>query len=166
MQRIKSFNRNLRKVGMGKSKIHGLGLIAKRLIKKGETICLIKGKIVDWHVKDKASALFGPNWIGISETVWIDPSDAGLYVNHSCKPSAGIKGKITLVAIKDIARGDEVTIDYSITECAEFWEMDCYCGSKRCRRKIGPIQTLPIKIYKEYLPYIPRFFQNIYEKNK
>lgn len=57
-----------------------------------------------------------------------DPRYAWRYLNHSCEPNAGMAG-MRLVALRDIARGEEVTFDYNTTE----WEMaapfECGCGA-------------------------------------
>lgn len=151
-----------KKVFVGKSSIHNLGIIAKRLIKKGETVFIVKGKKVFFEIKHQKHSLHGPNWVGIGKNTWIDPIGFSRYLNHSCNPSAGIKGSVTVVALKDIKKGEEVSIDYSITEGDKFWYMNCRCGSKDCLGRVRSVQFLPEKKYKKYLPYIPRYFQRCY----
>lgn len=66
-------------------------------------------------------------------------------VNHSCDPNAGLRFTdrgITLVAIRPIARGEEVTWDYSTTLAQSNWHMICQCRSPGCRRVIGNFATL------------------------
>ena len=53
-------------------------------------------------------------------------------LNHSCDPNLGWAGERTLVALRDIAAGDELTVDYATMTVAP-WEMDCRCGSAGCR---------------------------------
>lgn len=148
------------------SKVHGDGLFAKRNIKKGETIALIRGKIIKWIVVNKKTSSAGPNWIGLNKHKWINPLNVFDKINHSCDPNAGIKGSVTVVALHNIMKDEEITIDYSITEEDLLWTLDkkCRCGSPKCRKVIRSIQFLPPSIYKSYLPYIPRYFQNIYKK--
>jgi SET domain-containing protein len=144
------------------SKIHRKGIFANKDFKKGETVFVIKGEIVHWEVKDEESSLYGPNWVGISKNTWIDPKDSAVFLNHSCEPSCGIKGRVKITALKDIKKGEEITIDYSITEMDTLWHMDCNCGSKTCRKHIRSIQFLPKKIYNKYVPYIPSYFMKVY----
>jgi hypothetical protein len=54
------------------------------------------------------------------------------FLNHSCDPSCGIGGNLRIVAIRDIGPGEEVTIDYAMSESSEY-EMNCKCSSSNCR---------------------------------
>jgi SET domain-containing protein len=49
---------------------------------------------------------------------WLSPfPQNGLwFLNHSCRPNVGRKGLRTIVAMKKINAGDEITLDYSTTE--------------------------------------------------
>jgi hypothetical protein len=128
------------KVHIGKSKLHGKGLLALQDIKKGGIVFTIKGKKIKFLINDRKKAkIAGFNWIGISKNSWIDPSGFGLFANHSCDPNSAIKGKVQVVAIKDIKKGEEVTSDYSLTEADIFWHIKCSCGSKNCRKTINSI---------------------------
>ena len=66
-------------------------------------------------------------------------------VNHSCAPNAGLrftdKG-VFLVAIRDIASGEEICWDYSTTLAESNWHMICQCKTPDCRRVIGNFSTL------------------------
>ncbi len=66
-------------------------------------------------------------------------------VNHSCDPNAGLRFTdhgVFLVAIRDIAAGEEVTWDYSTTLTGSNWHMICGCRSATCRRVIGNFETI------------------------
>jgi len=66
-------------------------------------------------------------------------------VNHSCSPNAGLRfadSGVLLVAIRDIAAGDEITWDYSTTLAQSNWHMICQCRAPECRRVIGNFATL------------------------
>ena len=152
------------KIYIGKSKVHGKGVFASRDIKKDEIVSLIKGKIVNWVVVDKKTSAYGPNWIGCGKNKWIDPEPPFNYLNHSCNPNIGRKGLRTIVALKNIKKGEEISIDYSVTEHDQLWQLDkrCKCGSKSCRKVIKSIQFLPKKVYNRYVSYVPNFFQKVY----
>lgn len=62
-----------------------------------------------------------------------DPAD---FVNHSCDPNAGLRGQITLVAIRAIEVGEEVCFDYAMSEGSDYDEFDCSCGSEACRSRV------------------------------
>lgn len=70
-------------------------------------------------------------------------------INHSCAPNAGLRfgardhgGAVVLVAIREIAAGEEIAWDYSTTLAESNWHMICRCGSPECRRVIGNFATL------------------------
>ena len=143
------------------------GLFAKRPIIKGEIIFIAKGKIIKMKIQKESDSKTYPNAIGIDNQVWLDPFQYNplRYLNHSCEPNVGIKGKVTFVALRNIKKGEHITLDYSITESDSYWELDgiCACGAKTCRGKIKSIQYLPQNTYKKYLPYIPKPFQIVYK---
>ncbi|MEG3176054.1 SET domain-containing protein [Sphingomonas sp. RB3P16] len=66
-------------------------------------------------------------------------------INHSCAPNAGLRfaaGSVTLVAVRDIAPGEEISWDYSTTLAESNWHMICQCRAPECRRVIGNFSTL------------------------
>jgi uncharacterized protein len=61
------------------------------------------------------------------------PSD---WVNHSCDPNSGLSGQIVLVALRDIAPGEEICFDYAMTDSYPYDEFACQCRSTLCRGRI------------------------------
>jgi len=155
-----------KKIIVKKSNIHGLGVIAKKKIKKGEVVFLVKGEKKFWKAKNVKDSLYGKNWIGIGEDLWIDPYIGhGRYVNHSCDPTASVVGKVTAIALKDLKPGEEITIDYSLVEGSPMWYMRCNCGNNNCRKIIRSVNFLPSKIFKKYKKFMPQYFRKLYIKN-
>lgn len=148
-----------------RSSIHGLGVILEEPVKRGEIIYFLRGKIRRMNVKSTKDSLSHACWIGIGKGVWIEPIEYGRYTNHSCSPSAGIRGKTTIVALHNLKAGNEVTIDYSTIEGDERWKMKCRCGEKNCRKIIRSVEFLPKKTFKHYLPFVPTYFKELYIKN-
>jgi uncharacterized protein len=146
------------------SKIDGMGVMAGEKIKKGEIIQHIKGEAKFFVPKNREESISYPDWIGVGKNRWIDPDYPNKYLNHSCNPNTGIKGKVTMVALEDIKEGEEITIDYSIIEGDDMWEMECQCGEKNCRKIIRSVQFLPEKQFKKYMPYIPKYFQKLHNR--
>src|SRR3989344_4818679 len=149
------------------SSIEGKGVFAKKDFKKGDVVFIFKGRMIKWLVKNKKTSITGPNWVGVGHSLWIDPAYPYMYLNHSCDQNIGIKGKVTFVALRDVKRGEEVIFDYSTTEDDVLWNLPfkCKCRSKDCRSNIKSVQFLPLKIYNAYLPYIPKYFQWVYNKH-
>jgi hypothetical protein len=57
-------------------------------------------------------------------------------LNHSCDPALGWGDEQTLVAIRDIAAGDELTLDYATVIDDPQFAMVCHCETYRCRQMI------------------------------
>ena len=151
-----------------KSKIHGLGVKATKLIKKGEVIGVLGGfvvhrnKIKDYWKKE------GHVGIQIHDDFYIVPPNRkelekyGVY-NHSCEPNSGFGNEsIILYAIKVIKPKKEITFDYA------FCELDkppfvCNCGSKNCRKVIKPtdwkLPKLQQKYEKNFSPFVREKFR-------
>jgi hypothetical protein len=54
-------------------------------------------------------------------------------VNHSCEPNVGMGGSVLLVSMRDIAAGEELTIDYALFLGDPGFAMECRCGTAACR---------------------------------
>lgn len=149
----------MKKVFVGNSKFAGKGIFARRNIKKGEILFIVKGIPKVFIVKNKKDSLQGDRWIAIGKNRWLDPlpNNPWFFINHSCNPNAGIKGFVTLRAMRNIKANEEITIDYSSNEVDSGWSMKCACGYKYCRKNIhGALSTNKLVI-KKYLPFVSNF---------
>ena len=126
-----------------KSKISGSGLFAAEPIRKGEILfdfSSIKGQTINLT---KADERYGDDFdymLQIAKNKFIITVTKGQskkygHVNHSCNPNCGIKNSVKIVAMRDIPRGEEITIDYAMSETSDY-AMKCHCGFKRCRKMI------------------------------
>jgi len=149
---------------VNKSKIHGNGAFATQNFSRGETIFIFKGRVYKRDNKNIKDAFANPDSIGIDRNTWIDPYEQFHFINHSCDPNMGIKGRVTFVALKNIKKGDELTFDYSINEEDPRWHMRCGCGAKNCRKIIRSIRYIPKRTYQQYLPFVPTYFKRVYNK--
>ncbi len=55
-------------------------------------------------------------------------------INHSCDPNCEVqilRGKIWVIAIRDIAEGEEITFNYGF-DLESYEDHPCLCGSKNC----------------------------------
>jgi uncharacterized protein len=127
---------NAHAIAIGESRIHGLGMIALEPFSPGDVITTLTGPLIRGVFAREA----GPNWVGIGPGTWIDPDAHIAHLNHSCAPNAAFGRHRRLIATQRIARGDEVTADYSTTECDPKWQMDCGCSAPHCRKRLYAIQ--------------------------
>ena len=143
----------------------GKGIFAKIDIKKDDIIFKVNGKIIhDSYISDKNSEWeqkFGSRWLTVDKNKWISPNknNPWRYINHSCDSNVGLKGKNIVVAMRNIKKDEELTIDYSITENDPSWKMICNCNQKECRKIIRSFKFLPKKILKRYDSYLSKFFE-------
>lgn len=153
------------KLSIKKSKIHGNGIFAEKTIKKGEAAFRFSNRIFKNKHRDGCHCKICKRCIQISELGWLYPGKKsyGWYLNHSCSPSCGIKGR-DIVALKNISSNEEITIDYSTTHVDERWKMKCSCKNSNCRLAIKSIQSLPKQIYKKYEGFMPRYVERHFSK--
>jgi hypothetical protein len=124
-----------RSIYIGRSAIHGEGMIAGRRFDAGEIVWRLTGKPVFGAITES-----GPNYIGLGPDVWIDPDLPLDHINHHCEPNAAFGRRRQLLALRPIAPHEEVTIDYSTTEADPAWSMPCSCGAAGCRKMLYAIQ--------------------------
>ncbi|MFH0713194.1 MAG: SET domain-containing protein [Candidatus Micrarchaeota archaeon] len=142
---------------------NGKGAFATRLFKAEEEILEFKGKLFSYSELPVPYNSVEDHFVQVGPKLYLGPS-GGIddFVNHSCDPNAGLRflgRKFVLVAIRDITAGEEVTFDYSTTMDEDEWELQCNCGSKKCRRVIRDFKYLPREIQKKYISakVVPEF---------
>jgi len=122
------------------SKIQGIGVVAIDNISKGEIVGVLGGIIIPKSKILEYRKHWGQAGIQIDDKFWICPTSreelhkTGIF-NHSCDPNVGYSNSITLVAIRNIKRGEELVFDYATSETF-FESFKCNCSSKNCRRII------------------------------
>ena len=85
--------------------IHGKGLFAKQTIKAGALIGEITGK---------PAAVDGPYvlWLDVDTKHAIEVENVFKYINHNAKPNACYYDDLTVVALRDIEKDEEITHHY------------------------------------------------------
>lgn len=127
-----------------RSGIHGLGVFATRPLRRGATVGAYAGRrYAPGEAGDWDNAL--TYVFALSDGGLIDGREGGnatRHLNHSCAPNciayevAGADGTPAIVfeALRDIAAGEELFIDYALDvgddDPADF---ACRCGAERCR---------------------------------
>jgi hypothetical protein len=59
------------------------------------------------------------------------------FINHSCEPNAGYDGADHIVALRRIAAGEEIQMDYGTYSFSFDHDFTCTCRTWACRKKIG-----------------------------
>lgn len=119
------------------SPIHAAGVFTLSSIPKGTRVLEYTGERLkhddaDELYKDRPyTYLFGFG----DGTYVIDGYGMAMYVNHSCDPNCETEededGHVWIIAIRDIAAGEELAYDYFLYDGEG--EAPCTCGSQECR---------------------------------
>jgi hypothetical protein len=132
------------------SGIHGRGVFTTSPVARGAFLLKYEGTLLRYHetTPQTLAVQIGPDlYLGPSG----GPDDC---VNHSCDPNAGLVIEATdvrLIAIRDIAAGDEIFFDYSTTMNEDDFEMPCACGQPACRKIIRDFKHLPRGLRQRYI---------------
>lgn len=81
------------------------------------------------------------------------------YLNHSCEPNCGFASEITLVAMRDIASGEELTMDYAMCISHEMFAMDCGCGRRQCRGALSAEDWRDPELQARYQGYFQPYLE-------
>jgi len=156
----------MKRIKILSSGIHGRGMFADEDIKRGERIQYLRVPKVKRVVRSKKDSRAIEHWIGAGKDSWFDTRGTPFrYINHSCDANAAIAGTKTLVALRDIKKGQEIHIDYSMTDADPFMSIVCKCGTENCRKYIRSIYTVPTSVFSKHMPYVPKNFQRLYLRN-
>ena len=121
------------------SRIHATGCYTTSAIPKGTFIVQYTGPRLtvddadDRYVDQEETYLFG---LSDGKTV-IDGYGEAAFINHSCNPNCETvennDGEVWIVALRDIAAGEELTYDYSLYDGDGEDLSTCACGASNCR---------------------------------
>jgi uncharacterized protein len=123
----------------GASAIEGRGVHAVEVIAGGEVVAVKGGHIVDGSavaglpeaIRDSAFPIAADCFLAALASCEYD--GVMMRVNHSCEPNVGMGGNVLLVAMREIAAGEELTIDYALFLGDPGFAMACRCGTAACR---------------------------------
>ena len=130
--------------------IAGYGVVARRAIAPGEVVFRGEGRayrlvtrshvLAQWDAEEQE--LFRHYAVPISDEVyaiWDEDPMAWAPMNHSCNPNTGYRG-LDVVALRVIAAGEELTLDYGRMLNEHSASFTCQCGTTSCR---GTVQGRP-----------------------
>jgi len=138
-----------------RSESSGSGVCTLHSVKRGQALLIFTGPVLATMAHRAALRESDEDWfLQISATEYLGPS-GGLddFVNHACEPNCGLQfgeAGIRLVAVTDIAAGEQLTFDYATTQNAYPKRFRCLCGSPRCRGEIGDFDDLPAALKRRY----------------
>ena len=142
----------------------GLGVFALRAFRRGEFIFRRRhARVVD---QAGIGSLSKEDQVHLCELDWdrfavLEPP--GCYLNHSCDPNA-MRSGVKVFAWRDIAAGEEITIDYRLNAFdGSTWP--CDCRSSACSGSVvGSFFALPAERQAVFLRYAPTFIRREYRR--
>ena len=123
--------------------IAGYGIVARDAIAPGEVVFrgeersqrIVTRRHVEEHWSEAARTIFRQYAYPLSDEVyvlWDDEAAKWAPQNHSCAPNTGYLG-LDVVALRDVAEGEELTLDYAELLDEESEPFECRCGAAECR---------------------------------
>lgn len=148
------------------SDVSGTGAFASAPIRAGEVVEIIGGTVMtedEFRAFQAENARYNAIQIGenlhLVEALDVTEARDGGSINHSCDSNLWMADEVTLMARRDIAEGEELTIDYGLFTVQTDWQLDqaCQCGSDVCRHTItGNDWQLP-EVQARYYPHFSPF---------
>jgi hypothetical protein len=125
------------KIEVKDSQISEKGLFARAPIKKGEVIIIWGGTLITEDDVKKGRYRKGTA-VEVGEGIYLagkpnEPTSKDDFLNHSCDSNLWLKDEVTLIARRNIKKGEELTADYATWVSRSYWKMKCNCGSPLCR---------------------------------
>jgi uncharacterized protein len=125
------------------SHIQGRGLFCTSDLTAGAAIARFGGFLYPVSARNDPTIVQPSTAAGVADFVLLaehinGKKDQSDYINHSCSPNTGMADAITVVAIRDIHAGEELTADYAYWEADQDYVMKnaCHCQSGNCRGRI------------------------------
>jgi hypothetical protein len=142
------------------------GVFAGQPVKTGERLTVWGGEVVTWQALVQLPQEMRRLCIQIEEDLYLVTSREGPadWVNHSCQPNAGLSGQVVLVALRDIAPGEEVCFDYAMCDGSPYDEFDCTCGAANCRRRVTGDDWCHPELQQRYAGYFSPYLQRRIEQ--
>ena len=132
------------RVQIHRSTISGGGMFAAEPIRVGEVVAIVGGTpmtTAEFAAYRASVARWNAHQIG-ENTHLVDliqsPERVEGSLNHSCDSNLWMGDEVTITARRDIAAGEELTLDYALTTVDSTWRLDqpCRCGAAACRRVV------------------------------
>jgi hypothetical protein len=146
------------------SPIEGRGLYAVADIAAGEVVAVKGGHLVDGATLEQQAAVIGNSDIQITDDLHLVALEEAeyhgimLYLNHSCEPNVGVAGNVVFVAMRNLAAGEELTIDYAMIDDHQ-QSLACNCGTPSCRGTVSGQDWRRPELQERYGRYFSWYLQ-------
>lgn len=136
-------------------------MFAARDVRRGELLAVWGGDVLDGRALEALRPHLRRLVLQIDEDLYVvsrteGPAD---WINHSCEPNAGLSGQVTLIALRDIAAGEEITYDYAMSDGSGYDEFACGCGAPSCRGRVSGFDWARPELWERYAGHFSPYLQ-------
>jgi uncharacterized protein len=147
------------------SAIHGVGVHTTAPIRAGELVMRWGGTLIDAAEYDPAvhrpRATTCYDATRFLTSFWSEPETVDEALNHSCDPNCGMLDEVSVVTLRELHAGEELTTDMAM------WSDDpivyaevCRCGTALCRGRLTGLDwqlpALQERYRGRFLPHLNR----------
>ena len=144
----------------------GFGVVANDAISSGTLVVMFGGMVITGAEFEDLPVSLQHFPFQVANDLFLGPRDqadigVGERINHSCAPTVGFSGAIALVALRDIAQGEFITLDYAtcVASDDDAFLMECRCGAPNCRGTITGQDWKLTDVQARLLPFYQPFIQ-------
>lgn len=144
------------------SSIAGYGRFTKEAIKKDEIVAIRSGHIVNGQKLLENAKIINGSEHQIADDFYLVPlveaefTRVMCFLNHSCQANIGLRGDVTIVAMRDIEPGEELCLDYAMIFNNEM-KFECQCGVKTCRKIVTGKDWMEKELQEKYRKYFSSY---------
>ena len=161
------------------SATQGIGSFARAPIQQGEVVEIVGGVVMTeeefrafQRITPRYNAIQIDEHLHLVERPEVTRQRGGGSLNHACDSNLWLADEVTLMARRDIAAGEELTVDYALFTLQADWALDqpCQCGALVCRHTItGNDWQLPEvqqRYYPHFSPFINRRIERLWNRQR
>lgn len=142
---------------------HGHGSRAIAAIPAGTTVATFGGVGLRRHEFDEFPSERRSRSIQVNiDLIFLGPPERepGDSINHSCDPNCGMRNATSVVTMRNIDEGEELTFDYAMSDASDYDEFECNCNTELCRGIVRAddwkLEPLRHRYAGYFSPYITR----------
>ncbi len=143
------------------------GAFTDRAFFKDDVVAKLQGESLTAEQVGKLSTAQQGDVLQIGTNNYLNLEKTSLFfINHHCNPNCYVKAIVNsafLIALRPIAKDEEITFDYSLTstDSEKEWSMTCNCHRFQCRNQVSGFHTLSDKKKNEFNKkgIVPRYIK-------
>jgi uncharacterized protein len=139
----------------------GRGVYAREPIRRGELLVVFAGSVVQARELPDLTPDERRLVLQVDEEHYLLSHVEGWadWVNHCCEPNAGLRGQVTLIAMRDIEAGEEICYDYAMSDGSSYDGFECRCGRPTCRGRVSGDDWTSEELWERYRGYFSPYLQ-------